>query len=207
MATDTVTSLIERQRSSFRGSLESDDAALIERCQAGDQNAWFQLLDKYRRLILSIPLRYGASRDEAADIFQAVSIDLFSSLGQLREPGALPAWLVQVASHRCFHWRQERSRRAEEDLGEMGETLPSEDPLAAEAIEAEEQIESVRKAIAKLPQRYQELVYMLFYEQPPRSYQEVAAHLGLSTGSIGFLRGRCLRRLQRILEEMSVEPW
>jgi hypothetical protein len=44
---------------------------------------------------------------------------------------------------------------------------------------------------------------MLFFEQPPRPYNEVAQALGLATGSIGFIRGRCLGRLQKILAELG----
>jgi hypothetical protein len=41
---------------------------------------------------------------------------------------------------------------------------------------------------------------MLFFEQPPRPYRQVARSLGLAAGSIGFIRGRCLTRLRRELE-------
>jgi len=44
---------------------------------------------------------------------------------------------------------------------------------------------------------------MLFFEQPPVPYNELAKRLGLATGSIGFIRGRCLDRLQKILAEMG----
>jgi hypothetical protein len=44
---------------------------------------------------------------------------------------------------------------------------------------------------------------MLFYEHPPYPYTEVARKLGMATGSIGFIRGRCLKRLQAQLEELG----
>jgi hypothetical protein len=44
----------------------------------------------------------------------------------------------------------------------------------------------------------------LFYEQPPLAYRDLAARLGLATGSIGFIRGRCLKRLQRLLERGGI---
>jgi hypothetical protein len=40
----------------------------------------------------------------------------------------------------------------------------------------------------------------LFFEQPPMPYDEVARRLRLAKGSIGFIRGRCLKRLKDILE-------
>ena len=57
--------------------------------------------------------------------------------------------------------------------------------------------------VAKLPPRHRELVQLLFFEQPPLPYAEVARRLGLATGSIGFIRGRCLERLRKALVEFG----
>jgi DNA-directed RNA polymerase specialized sigma24 family protein len=45
------------------------------------------------------------------------------------------------------------------------------------------------------------MIDLLFFEQPPLRYAEVASRLGLAPGSIGFIRGRCLKRLKKYLEE------
>jgi DNA-directed RNA polymerase specialized sigma24 family protein len=47
------------------------------------------------------------------------------------------------------------------------------------------------------------MIHLLFFETPPRPYQEVARELGLATGSIGFIRGRCLTRLRKELEKVG----
>jgi DNA-directed RNA polymerase specialized sigma24 family protein len=44
------------------------------------------------------------------------------------------------------------------------------------------------------------MIGMLFYADPPVPYQDVASRLGLAVGSIGFIRGRCLQKLQKLLE-------
>jgi DNA-directed RNA polymerase specialized sigma subunit len=61
----------------------------------------------------------------------------------------------------------------------------------------------MRDARAALPQRCQELIHMLFYEEPSRPYQQVAASLGLATGSIGLLRQKCLDRLKDRLDALG----
>src|SRR3989442_7578786 len=48
-------------------------------------------------------------------IFQAVCLELLSELPRLREPEALPAWLIRVTYHKCFHWK----RRSEEHTSEL----------------------------------------------------------------------------------------
>ena len=54
----------------------------------------------------------------------------------------------------------------------------------------------LRDAIQELPDRCREMVRLLFYHQPPLPYKEVADRLGLAEGSIGFIRGRCLKKLR-----------
>ena len=180
------------------------DLHLVEQCLAGDQEAWCMLLDKYKSLIYSIPLKYGAAPEDAADLFQAVALELFEELPNLREPGALPAWLIRVAAHECFRWKMAKQKLAEDDLSELDGDLPESLIVPPALVEEVEQEQRVREAIARLPERCQQMIRMLFYEQPPRPYQEVAEALGLATGSVGFVRSRCLRRLQEILEELDV---
>ena len=43
------------------GAEASEDEWLVQGCIQGDQRAWEELIDKYKRLIYSIPLKYGAS--------------------------------------------------------------------------------------------------------------------------------------------------
>ncbi len=58
----------------------------------------------------------------------------------------------------------------------------------------------LRDAIAALPARCNRLIGLLFFDDPPRPYGEVAKQLKLATGSIGFIRGRCLKLLRQRLE-------
>lgn len=176
------------------------DARLIRACLKGREDAWATLIAKYKNLIYSIPLKYGTTPQDAADIFQAVCLELFSELPRLRKPDSLRSWLITVAAHQSFHLTRKLRRRAEDELTDVdAEPLGIDPPAALIAqIEREQQL---REAVAALPARCQEMVRLLFYHQPPLTYQEVAARLGLATGSIGFIRGRCLKRLARSLEK------
>jgi DNA-directed RNA polymerase specialized sigma24 family protein len=59
----------------------------------------------------------------------------------------------------------------------------------------------LRNAIASLAPRCHRMIAMLFFESPARPYQDVAKELGIATGSIGFIRGRCLRLLRQRLQK------
>ena len=175
------------------------DDRLIRACLNGDEGAWAALIQKYKNLIFSIPLKYGAGRDDAADIFQSVCLEMFSELPRLRDPAAFRSWLITVTAHQAFHWKRKNRRRAEEPLTHEEDTLAV-DP-SADLIQQVEQEQLLREAVSRLSPRCQELIRLLFYEQPPMSYRDVAGRLGVATGSIGFIRGRCLTRLLRTLEQ------
>ncbi|MBC7924085.1 MAG: sigma-70 family RNA polymerase sigma factor [Bryobacteraceae bacterium] len=174
-----------------------EDAALVQACLDGDQRAWEALLEKYKRLIYSVLVRYRLPEQDAADVFQAVCVDLWKELASLREVGALRGWLARVAANRCFHWKQRQTRHSHESVSESD--IQDADGLP-EWLAALERDQLVREATARLGQRCRDLVRMLFYEDPPRPYESIAAQLGLATGSIGFIRGRCLKKLAAELE-------
>ena len=61
----------------------------MRECLDGSEDAWIALLEKYKNLIFSIPIKFGISREDAADIFQSVCVDLLRDLPVLRQPKAL----------------------------------------------------------------------------------------------------------------------
>jgi RNA polymerase sigma factor (sigma-70 family) len=184
--------------------LARDDVRLVKQCLRGDEEAWAALLDKYKNLIYSIPVRQGIPRDDAADVFQRVCLLLLAELPHLRHAEALPMWLIRVTSRECQRWRRQEQPYAARDSSDAALTLmPDAGPVADEVLERVADEQMLRDAVAALPDRCRQLVGMLFFEMPPRPYQEVAAALGLATGSVGFIRGRCLTRLRRQLEKMG----
>lgn len=176
------------------------DTRLVRECLRGNDAAWSRLIDKYKRLIFSIPVKYGFSPDDSADIFQAVCAQLLSELPKLRKPKALPKWIMQITAHRCFRHKQEMQKT--ETRGPEDVAFDSSLPARAESILREAESEQIlRDALSELPARCRRLIEMLFFEEPPRPYQQLAMELGLSTGSIGFIRQRCLERLRKRLDE------
>ena|ERR1700743_2660979 len=180
-----------------------EDEWLVQGCIQGDQRAWEELIDKYKRLIYSIPIKYGASPADAADVFQAVCIEVLNSLPQLKNVQSLRSWLITVTIRQAYRWKRKQTNHVELDAMEpdVAESIAFVAPV--ETLEQLEQEQIVRDVVAKLPPRHRELVQLLFFEQPPLPYAEVARRMGLATGSIGFIRGRCLDKLRRALVEFG----
>ena len=183
-----------------RGS--SADEELVIECLRGNQEAWNSLVDKYRNLVYSVPAKYRMPPEDAADVFQAVWTDLFAELPRLRNPAALRSWLITVAGHKCYQWKQQQSMLNRTSDGEIESTADPRVSLVDWRHEVERE-QMLRDAMAELPPRCRAMVHMLFFEHPPRPYKEVAERLGLAEGSIGFIRGRCLTKLRASLEKMG----
>lgn len=177
------------------------DEQLVRDCLKGKATAWSDLIFRYKNLIFSIPIRYGFSEEDSADIFQAVCMDLLAELPRLREPKALAGWLIQVTRNKCFHRKRETQRHPTQ---EIGEDEPSETGESADSlVSVFQQDQLLREALSELTPRCRRLVQMLFFETPARPYLQVAKDLKLAPGSIGFIRKRCLDKLRKRLEQMG----
>jgi RNA polymerase sigma factor (sigma-70 family) len=179
-----------------------DDEQLVKGCLEGNEASWSALLLKYKNLIYSIPIKYGFSREEASDVFQAVCLDLLHGLSDLRDPRALAGWLIRVTHNKCLHQIKQNRRfvASETDVLELTVAVTE---IPENKLRELQREQILRTAIRSLNDRCQQLVEILFFESPPRPYAEIAKSLGLATGSIGFIRARCLHKLGQKLQELG----
>jgi RNA polymerase sigma factor (sigma-70 family) len=178
------------------------DTRLVEECLSRNEQAWSLLIEKYKALIYSIPFKYGLPAEEAADVFQSTCMELLLRLPELREPRALPKWLMQVAHHQCYRSKQQQKRTVSRDA-EPGLPVPETPAIAESLIQQTQEEQILREATAALTPQCRRLVELLFFETPARPYAEVARELGLSVGSIGFTRQKCIERLRRHLDQLG----
>jgi len=179
-----------------------DDERLVKECLAGNEEAWSLLIEKYKALIFSVPVKYGLPQHEAAEVFQATCVELLQRLPELRKPRALPKWLALVAHHHCHRWKQQQQRLVSRDAG-FDLAVPQTPAVAENLLQQTQEEQMLREALSGLSPQCRRLMEMLFFEHPPRSYSEAAAALGLELGSIGFTRQKCLQRLRRRLSELG----
>lgn len=182
----------------------SSDERLVKDCLAGSEEAWSLLIEKYKALIYSIPVKYRLPPHEAADVFQATCVELLRRLPDLREPKALPKWLMQVAHHQCYRWKQQQQRVVSRD-GDANLPEPETPAIAEALIQQTQEEQMLREAMGGLSPQCRRLLDLLFFETPARPYAEVAAELGLAVGSIGFTRQKCMDRLRKRLGELGFD--
>ena len=105
-----------------------DDPALVAACLAGDGRAWEAVVDRYGRLVYSIPRRAGLSEADADDVFQAVFVALLRALPGLRDQARLSSWLITTA--RRESWRV--SARVRAGGVELDEAIAEDSPASAQ---------------------------------------------------------------------------
>ncbi len=199
----------ETEQTRFNAERDAETVALVSRCLGGDSRAWNQLIDRYSRLVHSVPVRYGLSTAEADDVGQEVFLALAQSLHTIDAPERLPAWLLTTA--RRITWRAVQRRKAEyplDDEPDNPETGPANHTLlttpSMETLLHGWQLQtSLRDGLLKLGDRCRELITTIFLDPSEPSYDEISARLGLPKGSIGPTRNRCLQQLRSILEGLG----
>jgi RNA polymerase sigma factor (sigma-70 family) len=170
--------------------------ALVARAAGSDQDAWNQLVERYAPLVWAICTRYRLSSHDIEDVGQNVWLLLVEQLGKLREPAALPGWLATTTSRECL-----RVVTAAQRLGTLGGRVDDTPEFVDDVVIDEEMLRAerdgaLRSAFAELPPPCRRLLAMLFSD-PPHSYTQISATLGIRMGSIGPQRARCLERLRR----------
>jgi RNA polymerase sigma factor (sigma-70 family) len=178
--------------------------ALVSRAGAGEQEAWNEIVERYSPLVWSICLRYRLERQDIDEVGQSVWLLLVEKISTLRDPAALPGWLATTCQRECIRLLRTARRRDHAELPDE-DLLPS-DPDAVtveDLVLAAERHSALRTAFAELPADCRTLLSMLIGD-PPRSYAEVSATLGMAVGSIGPTRTRCLDRLRRSPQVMAI---
>jgi RNA polymerase sigma factor (sigma-70 family) len=169
--------------------------ALVARAAGDDHQAWDELIERYAPLVWTICTRYRLSNHDIEDVSQNVWLLLVEQLGKLREPAALPGWLATTTKRECL--RVVMATRRSQQPGSAVDDAPFADEGAIdEEILIAERSAALRAAFAGLPPHGQHLLAMLFRD-PPCSYAEISARLGIPIGSIGPQRARCLERLRQ----------
>ena len=184
---------------------DQSDAELISRCLRQDALAWEILIRRYQRLIASITAKFKLAPEDAADVFQLVSIDLFKQLTALNRESKLSSWFITVTVRECWKLRQKSGRTTTIEDSVWNAIAESPDPSATtseEQVLLLERQHLVRAAMLNLSEQCQGLLRKLFYSEE-MTYAELGAALGMPVPSIGPTRGRCLGRLKLELEKIG----
>ena len=178
------------------GATEAD---LVQACLDGHEAAWNELVDRFGRLVYSVPRRYGFCDADAEDVHQIVFSILYRKLDTIRDVERLGSWLIRTTHRECFRYAKRSGTHVGLEQAIADVSAPADDQ--AEQWERQHQ---VRQALRQLGGRCEQLLTALFLVPGQPNYDAIARQLGMKVGSIGPTRSRCFQKLEKILVEMGV---
>jgi RNA polymerase sigma-70 factor (ECF subfamily) len=177
----------------------NDDAALVQRCLAGDEAGRRALVEQYQGIVFAVCYRMLGQREDAEDVSQDVFLRVFRSLHRWDSDRPLKPWLLTIAANRCRTALERRSRiptpseAAEHQACHDGQ--PQQNELA----------EELQLALATLRDDYR-MCFVLFYEQE-LSCARIGEILGCPEGTVKTWLHRARKELAAHLERRGVSPW
>jgi RNA polymerase sigma-70 factor, ECF subfamily len=177
-----------------QGAAERTDEMLAGAAQAGDQEAFAILVERYRDVALAYAFACLGSREEAEDAAQEAFVRAYLSLMRFRASESWGAWLMRILRNHCTDLVRRRKSRVPFLLDA---DLPDPLPLPEDAVFAAERRRELAAALAKLPDKYR--IPLTMYYASRRTYREIALALDLPESTITGRLALGLRRMRRTL--------
>jgi len=172
---------------------------LVEAAANGEQEAWNSLVDQFMPLVRSVTRTYRLTDRDAEYVSQTVWLRLVEHLSDIREPRALPKWIMTTAKNESL--RLIKTHRRMVPFDQLGDSTtaagPDSEEVETNLLRAEPH-QALRDSLAELAPRQRELLLLLVADSPI-SYSEISRLLEMPVGSIGPTRARALDRLRGTL--------
>jgi RNA polymerase sigma factor (sigma-70 family) len=173
-------------------------AELVPRARGGNDEAWTALVEHFDPLVRAVARGYRLADNDVDDVGQNVWLLLVEHVDRIREPKALPAWLITTARRESLRLiRQQRRATPVDPFVDVPEPeSATDDDLDAHLLRLEE-ARVLQQGLDELPPVQRNLLLLLSSDLMP-SYREISAVLMMPVGSIGPTRARGLARLRAI---------
>jgi RNA polymerase sigma-70 factor (ECF subfamily) len=191
------------------------DAELVRRFTSGDEDAFVEIMSRYREKIFSIALRHLRNHADAEEITQDTFIRAHRALATFRGDSSLATWLHRIAfnlsrnRHKYYFCRRRQATLSldcafsDENKATFSDLIAADDPSPAREATAGEFTELVSECMLKLgaPQRQ----ILTLRNGLNQSYGEIARALGISIGTVKSRIGRARESLRALLAQAYPE--
>jgi len=182
------------------------DQALVERVQAGDQQAFGLLVAKYQRKLMRLVMRLVRDQAEAEDVTQEAFIKAYRALPNFRGESAFYTWLYRIGVNAAKNWLIANRRRAptttavdsDEAEGYEGGELLHDTDTPERLLMSRQIADAVNAAMDRLPDDLRTAITLR--EIDGLSYDEIANAMNCP---IGTVRSRIFRARDYIAAELK----
>jgi len=184
--------------------VDSREAALIERCVAGDEVACADLVAAHQRTVFNLAFHLLGDRDEALDVSQEVFLRVFRTLSRFRGQSALRTWIYRIVVNQVRNrqrwWRRRRQAdlvSLDEHLRRCGEIEARQEILPDRLLASKETAARIWAAMEQLP--FDQRTALVLREVDGLRYEEIAFTLDVAVGTV---KSRLTRARQALREEL-----
>jgi len=184
------------------------DDQLVARAQAGELQAFEELVMKYQRDIYGLASRMVSDAEEAKDLAQQAFLQAFVHIGSFRRDAQFRTWLFRIAINQCYNFLKSRKKFGDPiDCDEVH--LAAEEPSPEADMIVRDDRRRLYEALARLPGK-QRAVITLKVEQG-LSYQEISQVLGGTAGAARVNYCQALKTLRKYMQseddhEVAMRP-
>src|ERR1051325_4197930 len=203
MQTPTSGGLVKNAGAIGWSEVDTQEAALIERCTTGDEAACTDLVAAHQRMVYTLALHLLQDRDEALDLSQEVFLRVFRTLASFRGQSALRTWIYRIvvnqARNRQRWWRRRHPSEQvslDEHIRLFGDTMEAKtDVLPDRLLASKEAASRIWVALDRLP--FDQRTALILREVDGLRYEEIAFSLGIAVGTV---KSRLTRARQALRE-------
>ena len=183
---------------------------LVKRCQAGDSEAFDELVTRYRTRVFGMIYNMVHNEQDAWDLAQDSFVKAWKSIGRFRGQSSFYTWIYRIVMNVTIDWvrkKQVKGSGAEFDdaiqlkeIDPASKTVPKPDALPSERIQQGEIRSEIDKAIAQLSPEHRAVILMKEIED--MQYHEIAEALGCSIGTVMSRLFYARKKLQTLLKDV-----
>ncbi len=180
--------------------MNNHNVELIQQVLAGDESAFAQLVNKYKKPVHALAWRKIGDFHIAEEITQDTFLKVYQRLHTLKDANQFSGWLYVIATRRCYAWLRKK-RIKTQPLEDTETTMGQRDVYSQHVIDerkntaAEAQREVVKRLLAKLKES--ERTVMTLHYLGEMTVGEISKFLGVSAGTIKSRLQRARQRLQK----------
>ncbi len=186
-------------------SEETPDIELIERALSGDQQAYREILKRYRAPLYNLLFRMVRNKMETEDLVQEAFIKAFGSLATFNDEYAFSTWLYKIAINNCIdHFRKKRLKTYSLDKpidsknGEIRREFPDPTYQPDKALLSKEKDKLIEEAIQNLPEKYR--ISIVLRHNEDKSYEEISQILNIPLGTV---KARIFRAREMLKKQLK----
>ena len=184
------------------------EAALIQQCVAGDEQACSDLVAAHQRMVYQLALHLLADHNEALDLSQEVFLQVFRTLPRFRAQSSLRTWIYRIvvnqAKNRQRWWRR-RHKASQVSLDEHvlahGEFPSSGNGTSPDRVFGQRELAArLKEALVGLP--FDQRTAIVLREIDGLSYEEIAFSQGVAVGTVKSRLARAREILRAELRQL-----